>query len=169
MRDSRPVRVAALAVALVICSAACGGSAAVAPSPSPSPSSTTVTVTLSETGCRYDGPSLVPAGQLTARLVNQTKKTFFLGLGRIEQGHVFQDFVEWTDRDRDRELQGQHSIGPPDWMRGITSALADQGVAAELKASVGKGTYAFGCGGLDRTVSPTKELGVWAAGPFEVR
>lgn len=165
MRDSRP-----LLIALIFFFAACGGSqSSGASSPSPSVGSATVTVTLSETGCRYDGPSQVPAGKLIAHLVNQTKNTFFLGLGRIESGHTFQDFVEWTDRDRDRELQGLHSIGPPDWMTGMSTAQADSGITADLKASVGNGTYAFGCGRHDFTVSPSKELGIWAAGPLEVR
>lgn len=169
MRDSRLVRITVLAVALVTCGAACGGQAAVAPSPSPSAASTTVTVTLSETGCRYDGPGQVPVGRLIAHLANQTKNTFFLGLGRLESGHTFQDFVDWTDRDRDREIQGIHSLGPPDWLPGISHAQADSGLAVDLTTTVGKGIYAFGCGRLDLTQTKPQELGVWAAGPFEVR
>lgn len=169
MRDSRPVWIALIFNVLAAwILAACGGQTAGAPSPSPSPGSTTVTVTLGETGCRYDGPSQAPAGRLIAHLVNQTKNAFFLELGRIESGHAFQDFVEWTDRDRDREIHGQHSVGPPDWMTGISSGQADPGVTAQLEAAVGKGTYAFACGRLDFTVSPPKELGVWAAGPLDV-
>jgi hypothetical protein len=150
--------------------AACGQrQTAGSSSPSPSLGPTTVSVTLTDSGCRYEGPSQVHAGQLVAHLLNQTKNTFFLGLGRIEEGHTFQDLVEWTDRDRDREIRGQPSVGPPRWMAGISNAQADSGHEEDLKASVGKGLYGFGCGRLDLTQSTSKELGVWAAGPFEVK
>jgi len=111
----------------------------------------------------------VPAGQLIAHLVNQTNNTFFLGLGRIEQGHTYQDLVEWTERDRDREIHGLASLGPPDWLPGISNVQGEPGHVVDLMASVGKGIYAFGCGRLDLTQTKPKELGVWAAGPFEVR
>jgi hypothetical protein len=165
MRDSRP-----LLIALIFFFAACGGSqssGASGPSPSVAPT-TTATVTLTDAGCRYYGPTHVPAGQFIAHLANQTNNTFFLGLGRIEQGHTYQDFVEWTDRDRDREIHGLASLGPPDWLPGISHVQAEPGHAVDLMASVGKGIYAFGCGRLDLTETQPKELGVWAAGPFEV-
>ncbi len=161
--------IATVVAAMLIASCGSAQQAATTPSPSssPSPALTTAIVTLIDGGCRYDGPASTKSGHLVARMVNQTKDTFFLGLGRIGLGHTYKDIVEWTDADRARELNGQPSVGPPSWMSDLGHMEIGAGLQGDFNATIGKGTLAFACGRLD-LAQAMPEKGVWTVGPLLV-
>src|SRR5690242_16188094 len=137
--------------AVVLLAAGCGTQASTQAAASPT-SAKFGTATLSETGCEFTMPTALPIRVVSFTLVNTTRFTGHFGLTKIDDGHTFQDLVDFWSGPGGKETPASFATLVAEQPVAPNSSMS---LAAEVKAA---GTYAFHCGYRDQDDNVT---GFW--------
>ena len=150
----RPIRLLAVSLAIVFgsCSQPSAGAHSTA-TPSPTPVSIG-TATLSASNCNFDFPTRLPMGSVTWKLVNNTSFTGRFILGRIDDGHVYQEFADYLKAG---------TPGKPPFITEYGFVDVQSNGTGSMAANLREGTYIFHCGYADKTGKVTE---FWR-GPLE--
>lgn len=124
------------------------------------PVKSAATVTLTKTGCEYDGPSEMAAGELTITMVNSTQGPFDLDVWLLNEGDEYKELVDHIAEEIRREKAGKPPLGHPTFATLAAEATA-KGKRGELSTDVDPGTYGLAC-------IPVAGVLWYAAGPFTV-
>lgn len=109
------------------------------------PSGGLATVTLTESGCRSDIGSAIPAGLLELTLVNQTDSRTAVGLWRIPDGHTFAEVAAVVEEGRRLVESGKPAGTHPAYLNDGTFSYVEPGKSAALTHMTHAGTYAILC------------------------
>ena len=155
-----------LTVALVL--GGCGGEGAGSTiSPTPTASVTSGTFALSDSGCGYEGVTQVAAGQLTAKLANQTADRAHFDFWRLLPGHEYAEFTAYINEEGRRLRSAEPEQGHPAFATLVTSTVVNAHGTGLLTTSVEAGRYGMACirwklageGPLDMYPSETVAVG----------
>lgn len=137
------MRVALSLMAVAILEVACS-SGSTPPGPAQSPTLTIFgSATLSAIACNFEMPSQLPLQVVRFKLVNQTKYTGRFILSGIDEGHTFQELLDYWNGPL-----GQ--VRAPTFVSELELIDVPAGKADVMVASVSlAGTYAFHCGYRD--------------------
>lgn len=171
----------AIAVAILLAGCAGTGTAAQAsrsPAPTPDPSPTELgTLTLTESfdemsaqlrrGCTLKaagGP--IRSGRIGFAAVNETDAEAWLDLGRISDGHSYEELAQDIGKARQSAEAGGPVIHRPSYLSSQDLTVLDAGESTTKFATVQSGTYAIVCLRMFETVAEVRPFAV--IGPLQV-
>lgn len=120
-------------------------------------------LTLTETGCQYDGPGEVPAGETAVFISNKTGATFRMDFWLLRDGHEYEELVSHIDDERRRSEAGEPPLGHPSFARMVLQGEAEPGETVGVVFDADPGVYGAAC--IRFEDEPTA---IWAAGPTRV-
>ena len=122
--------------------------------PQPTATTTTMEVTFDGSGCVYDGPESVSAGQVTLIFNNQSEGLALVDFVKLAEGKTWNDILDY--------------LGPlpssktrPDWVTGPAPEEVPAGESSSRELSVTGGNYVVVC-------ARSSPLEVWPAGVLMV-
>ena len=158
------VRTIAIAAAVIMagCGAASGGKAAA----TPTQTGASGTFTLADSGCGYQGVGQVAAGQVTARLANQTVDRAHFDFWFLQAGHDYAEFAAYVNDEGRRLRASAAPLGHPAFAVLVGSSQVEAGATGQLTAELAAGSYGMAC--IRWKLAGEGPLDMYPAGPLTV-
>jgi len=119
---------------------------------------------LSESGCRYEGPVTVDAGQISVSIASELEAAAWFDLWQMEEGHTYSELVAHIDEEQRRAEAGEPGLGHPTFATLVAEGEADPSAEATITLEAAAGEYGMACIAIDpETETPSS---ISAAGPF---
>lgn len=155
-------------VLLAFAATACGGGGATPAGNAgddgtqPAEASPVGTFALARSGCSYDGPAALAAGEATFTLASHGGSADF-DLWLLADGHTYEELAAHIDEERRRSERGQPPLGHPTFATLVAEASTDPAGEDTLTTALQPGEYGAACIRFEEG-----RPGLWAAGPFTV-
>ena len=165
MGATRTLRI--FVILLASAATACGGSGSPAGNAGddgtqPAEASPVGTFALARSGCSYDGPAALAAGEATFTLASQGGSADF-DLWLMEDGHAYEELAAHIDAERRRSERGQQPLGHPTFATLVAEGSTDPAGEGTLTTALDAGLYGAACIRFEGSTP-----GLWVAGPFTV-
>lgn len=119
---------------------------------------------LSESGCRYEGPETVDAGEISLSIASEMDAAAWFDLWQINEGHTYSELVAHIDEEQRRAEVGEPGLGHPTFATLVAEGQADPSAEATITLEAAAGEYGMACIGIDPDTETPSSIS--AAGPF---
>ncbi|MEX2405758.1 MAG: hypothetical protein WD834_00325 [Actinomycetota bacterium] len=119
---------------------------------------------LSGSGCRYEGPETVDAGEISLSIASEMGAAADFDLWQMEEGHTYSELVAHIDEEQRRFEAGEPGLGPPTFATLVAQGRADPSEEATITIEAAAGEYGMACIGIDPDQGTPASIS--AAGPF---
>lgn len=119
---------------------------------------------LSESGCRYEGPDTVDAGEISLSIVSELDAAAWFDLWQLDEGHTYSELVAHIDEEQQRAEAGEPGLGHPPFATLVAEGEADPRAEATITLEAAAGEYGMACIGIDPDTETPSSIS--AAGPF---
>jgi len=119
---------------------------------------------LSESGCRYEGPDTVDAGEISLSIASELDTPAWFDLWQLDEGHTYSELVAHIDEEQRRVEVGEPGLGHPTFATLVAEGEVDPRAEATITLEAASGEHGMACIGIDPDTETPSSIS--AAGPF---